>query len=88
MLHMPLGRVGLADAEAQSESPIQACMGEIKLAATIQAVHQFLVILVPIAMTKAHQIQRCRGGDFEALVLLYPFQKLLRHCYVPPDMKL
>src|ERR1017187_519434 len=63
-------------------------MGEVQIATAVEAAHQELIALIAAAMPKAHQVQRCWCHHLEALILLYPFGKLLRYFYVPAHVVL
>ena len=80
--------VGLTDAQSQREAIVQPGMGEIEIAAAVEAVHQTLIRLVPALVSKTHQIQRDGRGQFETVVILYPLGKVLRQFNMLPDVML
>src|SRR3984957_6658908 len=87
-LHVPEFRICLAYAEAQSEFSVQLGMGEKKIAAAVQAIHDGLVRCISAPVAKAHEIQWCRCGEFEIFVMAHPFCELLRHLHMLADVVL
>src|ERR1700747_2508520 len=86
--HVPLGGICLPDAKPQRCPVIQASMGQIKIAAAVERFDQSLVSLLAAFQAEANQIQRCRCGQLEPIIVANPGGKLLREANVLADVKL
>ena len=75
---MPLLRIGLADAEAQRELAVELGVREEEIAAAVQPFHDGLIRLVSTFVAEADQVQRYRGGQFEAGIIANLLCELLR----------
>ncbi len=85
---MPFLSIGLANAEAKSQTTIQACMGQIQVAAAIQPIHEHLRRRVTGFVPEANQVQGNRSRYLEVIVSLQPRRELLRQTYMLTDMVL
>src|SRR6185437_4856313 len=63
-------------------------MGQIKIAAAVKSVHQLLIEFVAAVETEAHQVERRRDDELEALVLSHPGGELLRESHVLANVEL
>ncbi len=63
-------------------------MGQIKVTAAVEPVHQTLIALISTFVAEADEIQRHRRGQFEAVVILDPSGELLRQRDVLTDVML
>ena len=57
--------VGLPDAQPQGVPAIQDCVRQIELSALVDSVQQPPVEVIPGAVSKANQIERCGRGQLE-----------------------
>ena len=80
--------VRLADAHTQGETPLQPSVGEIKASASVQALHQGLVQIVPAAMSETNQVQGGGRGQLESSVGAHPGGELLGKFNVAPHVVL
>jgi TolB-like protein len=78
LLHMPSLRIRLPYAEPQRQLAVQLGVGEVKVAAAVQAIHDGLIGGVSAFVPEADQIQRRGCGQFEAIVVAHPLCELLR----------
>ena len=81
-------RVGLADAETQSEFSVELGVGEEEIAAAVETVHDGLIGGVSAFVAEAHKIQRRRSGQFEVFVCRDPLGELLRQLHVAANVVL
>jgi hypothetical protein len=90
-LYVPRLRVGLPDAKPQREFAVELGVGQKKIAARVQPVHQKLIGLILIGTIARNRKQtRLRGGrgDLEALIIAHPARELLRQAHVLANVML
>src|SRR5438105_1604878 len=58
--------IGLTNAEAQRKPVVQTGMSQIKIATSIQTLHQPLIYLISTLMSQADQVQRPAVPDMAA----------------------
>src|SRR5258708_10247916 len=75
-------------AKAQREFPIQFRVRQINVTAAVELFHQRLIDRVSAAMTKADEVQRDRGSQFESWIRPNPSRKLVGQPYVLANMML
>src|SRR6267154_340187 len=85
---MPELSVGLADAEAQRQLPIQLCVRKKQIAAAVQPVHDHLIRLVPSFVAEANQVQRDWSSELEVLIVTDPLREFLCQLHVLPNVML
>ena len=72
-----LRRIRLSNAKAQREPVIQPRVRQVKIAATVQRVHESLIVVVPRLQPEANQIQRDGRRQLKSCVLRNPLCEFL-----------
>src|SRR3982074_3485115 len=80
--HVPGLCVRLTDAKAKSELSVQFRVGQVKIAAAVQPVHDRLINRISSLVAEAHQVQGHRRSQFEVLIFADPLRELLRQLHV------
>src|SRR5215469_9195994 len=85
---MPPLRVGLSDRHAECKAIVQLGVREVKVAGTVQTLHEGLVGGVSCFEPETDQIEGRGSGQFEAAVIADPSCEFLRERDVLPYVML